>query len=59
MPGVRTSYASTIRWLSLRAPARSIQTPFTLGFSVWWPRIRFSHSGASSSMPCRCRSSGM
>ena len=27
MPGVRTSYSSTIRWVSLRAPARSIQTP--------------------------------
>ena len=27
--------------------------------AVWWPSIRFSHSGASSSRPCRCRSSGM
>ena len=45
MPGVRTSYSRTIRSVSLRAPARSIQTPLTLGFSVWWPSMRFSHSG--------------
>ena len=43
MPGVRTSYWSTIRWVSLRAPDRSIHGPLTLGASVWWPRIRFSH----------------
>ena len=31
MPGVRTSYSSTIRWVSLRAPDRSIHGPLTLG----------------------------
>ncbi len=59
MPGVRTSYAATMRSESLRAPFTSSQAPFTDGGRVWWPRMRFSQSGESSSSPCRCRSSGM
>ncbi len=51
MPGVRTSYASTMRSVSLRAPARSIHGPLTFGSSVWWPRIRFSQSGAVEQQP--------
>ena len=49
--GVRTSYVSTMRWLSLRAPCRSSQAPFADGGLVWWPSMRFSHSGASRSRP--------
>ena len=59
MPGVRTSYCSTMRSESARAPSRLIQCPLTLGSRVWWPRMRFSHSGESSSRPWRWRSSGM
>jgi hypothetical protein len=33
--------------------------PRVLGFSVTWPRMRFSQSGASRSRPWRWRSSGM
>jgi hypothetical protein len=59
MPGVRTSKVATIRLVSSRAPLRSIHGPFTFGSWVWWPRMRFSQSGASSNSPCRWRSSGM
>ena len=59
MPGVRTSYSRTIRAVSSRAAPRLSRPPLVLGCSVTWPRMRFSQSGASSSRPCRCRSSGM
>lgn len=59
MPGVRTSYSRTIRSVSARAALRSRNAPLLLGRSVTWPRMRFSQSGASSSSPCRWRSSGM
>ena len=61
MPGVRTSYSSTIRSVSRAGAARGRSSgPVDVGrAAVWWPSIRFSHSGASSSRPCRCRSSGM
>ena len=41
------------------APPGRSSGPLTLGFWVWWPSMRFSHSGASSSRPWRWRSSGM
>ncbi|CAM5608437.1 hypothetical protein STENM223S_09526 [Streptomyces tendae] len=59
MPGVRTSYVSTMRRVSCWAFFRSSQTPLLLGFSVTWPRMRFSQRGASRSRPWRWRSSGM
>ena len=37
MPGVRTSYSSTMRSVSSRAPPRSIHGPRALGGRVWWP----------------------
>ena len=58
--GVRTSYSLTIRSVSaLAALALMRPPPPTLGACVWWPRMTFSQSGASSSIPWRCRSSGM
>ena len=59
MDGVRTSYSLTMRSVSALAPAALISWPWTLGSSVWWPSMRFSHSGASSSSAWRWRSSGM
>ena len=60
MPGVRTSYCSTMRSASLAGTAAvDPAAPARDGGRVWWPRMRFSHSGASSSSPWRCRSSGM
>ena len=60
MPGVRTSYvARRCARCPCGRPPRLIQPPLTDGGRVWWPRMRFSHSGASSSSPWRWRSSGM
>ena len=59
-PGSGRRTPRTIRSVSARA-ALPVDEP-ALGrraARVWWPRIRFSQSGASSSRPCRCRSSGM
>ena len=61
-PGVRTSNSATMRSVSRRAAARSSRPSGpgrATGGRVWWPRMRFAHSGCVASSPCRVRSSGM
>ena len=61
-PGVRTSNSATMRSVSRRAAARSSRPSRpgrATGGRVWWPRIRFAHSGFEPRRPYRVRSSGM
>ena len=54
-PGVRTSNSATMRSVSRRAAARSSRPSGpgrATGGRVWWPRMRFAHSGCVASSPC-------